>query len=112
AQRLGHGAGDLVFGELFAGDVGEVGAFAEELDQRRMVVKAGAADDVVDVVAVEAIGRRRQDEIGTAFLQLVGRQDGRLRRVDLFLGDELEVVGGDVEDAAGRGVAYGNGHAP
>ena len=69
------------------------------------------ADQVVDVVAVQAVRRRRQDEVGLAFLQLVGGQDGRLGLSTSLFGDELEVVRGDVEDAAGRAVGHGDGHA-
>ena len=86
-------------------------ALAQELDQRRPVVEAGHAHQVVDVIAVQAVGGRRQDEVAAALLQLVGGQDGRLRAVGLLFGDELEVVRGDVEDAARRAVGQRDGHA-
>ena len=72
---------DVVLRQLLAGEVGEVGALAQELDQRRPVVEAGHAHQVVDVVAVQAVGRRQQDEVRLALAHLVGRQDGRLRAV-------------------------------
>ena len=63
------------------------------------------AHQVVDVVAVQAVGRRRQDEVAARprrsswAASTVG-----LRAVDLGLGDELEVVRGHVEDAGRRAV--------
>ena len=101
----------MVLRQFLAGDVGEVRALAQELDQRRAVVEAGHAHQVVNVVAVQAVRRRRQDEVAAALLQLVGGQHGRLRAVGFFLGDELEVVRGDVEDAAGGAVGHRDGHA-
>ena len=46
-----------------------------------------------------------------ALAQFVGPQDGRRRRVDLPLGDELKVVRGDVENAVRRAILDRQGHA-
>ena len=51
------GGDDLVFGELLAGQAGEVGPLVEELDQRGLPLEPDAADEVVDHVAVEPARR-------------------------------------------------------
>ena len=54
ALGRGHGGDDLELGELLAGQAREVGPLVQELDQRGLAVEADAADEVVDLVAVEA----------------------------------------------------------
>src|SRR5436190_11235212 len=101
----------MVFRNFFAGQVREQRSFAEELDERGLVVKAGAADDVVDVVAVEPISRGQEDVVVSAGDDLMRGQHSWLRAFDFVLGYELEEMRRDVEGAGGRAVAHGDGHA-
>ena len=50
--RAADGRHHLRFGDLLAGQVGDVRPFVQELDQRRRMIEPGAADHVADVVAV------------------------------------------------------------
>src|SRR6266478_1990976 len=86
-------------------------ALAQELDERRPVIEARNADQIMNVVTIQAESGRRQDEVGLALLHLVGREDGRLRRVGLLLRQELEVMTADIEDAARGVIGEGNGHS-
>ena len=98
------GGDDLELGELFAGQAREVGTLVEELDQGRLALEADAADEVVDVVAVEAAGGGQEDEV-VAALDQVGGLDGLGVLVPvLIFGNELEVVVPEVEEAGGGAI--------
>ena len=75
------------------------------------MIEAGNADQIMSVIPIQAESSRRQDEVGLALLHLVGRDDGRLRRIGLLLRQELEVMTADIEDAARGVVGEGDGHS-
>ena len=70
-ETLFDGPNDLVLAQLLAGEVREVLAFVQELEQRRLASETDAADHVVDIVAIQAAGGRQQDVIVAAYFQLV-----------------------------------------
>ena len=84
-------------------------ALAQELDKRCAVEETGHADQIVDVVAVQPEGRRRHDVVGSAILQLVGRQYRWFRAVHFLFRDEFEIVRRDVEYAAGAAIGKRQG---
>ena len=75
--------------------------------QRRLPLEADAADDVMDVVAIQSAGGRQQDVIVLADFELVPFEDGRPVRVVLLDRDELEVVVVEIEEAGRRAVRRG-----
>src|SRR5262249_44995028 len=88
-----------------------MGALVEEFDARSAVVVARNADQVVNVVAIEAERRGRENEVRPPHLQLIGAEHRRLRAINLVLWYELEEVACDVEDAARRAILNRDRHA-
>ncbi len=74
-QRAGH----LGLGQLLARDRRHPLTLADELDDGRVAVEVDDADDIVDVVAVEAGGGREVDEVLTVRLEPVRGEELRRR---------------------------------
>jgi hypothetical protein len=68
--RPRHGVDHLVDVQLFAGDAGEVAAFANEFDERRLLVKSSDPNQVVNVVAVQSARCRKNNVIEISLLEL------------------------------------------
>ena len=78
---FGDRFGQLRFGELLAGDAGDAWPLLHKAEGRCLSEATGDLDDVVDVVAVEAVSRRGEDPISVAELQLVKAEERAVRRV-------------------------------
>ncbi len=87
-------------------------SLVEELDQRGLPMKPGAADEVMNHITIEPAGRRRNDEVSPAFDQVGGLDDLGVVLPFLALGDEFAVVSGDVEDSGRRSILDRNREAP
>ena len=66
----------------------------------------------MNVVTIQPAGGCRQDEVGFSLLQFVSLQNGGVLLAELPLGNELEIVGKEVEQAGAGAVFQRRGHSP
>ena len=85
--------------QLLPGDVGHVASFANEFNKRRLVVKTGNANHVIDIVAVESAGRGENKIIMFSLLKVRAGKDRRIGAADVRFRNEFVKVLVDGEDS-------------